>query len=331
VRGVEGIAERVDRVAAETGFSGVVRVDRPGTAVLARAYGLAERRHAVPMTVDTRLQIASGGKGFTAAAVLSLVEDGTLALETTARSVLRDDLPLIADDVTVEHLLAHRSGIGDYLDEDSGDGLLPVSGHLLADTVDFLPILDGIPTAFPAGERFAYNNGGYVVLALIAERVARTPYHDLVRRRVLDPAGMARTGFLRSDELPGDAAEHYVEVDGDLRSNVFHLPVRGNGDGGVYSTAADLRRFWTALFDGRIARRDTVAAMVRPRSDAGAGRRYGLGFWVDDTGVTLNGADWGVSFLSTHDPESGRTYTVLANTRDGAWPVVAALDAAFAK
>jgi CubicO group peptidase (beta-lactamase class C family) len=329
---MDALAELVDRVATETGFSGVVRVDRRDADVLARAYGLADRRHGIAMTVDTRLQLASGGKGFTALAVMSLVEDGTLTLDTTARSVLKEDLPLIADDVTVGHLLAHRSGIGDYLDETAGldvsDYAMPVPVHRLDRTEDFLAVLDGFPTAFPADERFAYCNGGYVVLALVAERVAGIPYHDLVRRRVTAPAGLADTDFLRADDLPARAALHYVEVGGVERTNVFHLPVRGNGDGGIYSTAADLRRFWTALFDGRVVRPDTVAAMVRPRSDAG-GRRYGLGFWLDDTGVTLNGSDAGVSFLSTHDPVSARTYTVLANTTEGAWPLVQALDDAL--
>ena len=119
---------------------------------------------------------------------MSLVEDGTVALTTTARSVLGDNLPLIADDVTIEHLLAHRSGIGDYLDaeavEDMTDCLMPVSVHELATTEEYLAVLDGHATVFPADERFAYNNGGYVVLALIAERASGEPFHDLVRRRV---------------------------------------------------------------------------------------------------------------------------------------------------
>lgn len=108
----------VERVAEETTFSGVVRVDRDGSTVFAKAYGFAHRGHSVANTIDTQFGIASGLKGLTALTIVSLIEDGVLSLDTTARSVLGEDLPLIADDVTVEHLLAHRSGIGDYLDED---------------------------------------------------------------------------------------------------------------------------------------------------------------------------------------------------------------------
>ena len=141
------LEDLVDDVADTTGFSGVVRVDRAGTTELSRAYGLADRAHGVPNTVETQFAVASGSKTLTALAVMGLVERGILELGTTARSLLGDDLPLIADDVTVEHLLAHRSGIGDYFDEEAGhditDFVLPVSAHQLATTEQFLPVLDG--------------------------------------------------------------------------------------------------------------------------------------------------------------------------------------------
>jgi CubicO group peptidase (beta-lactamase class C family) len=115
------------------------------------------------------------------------------------------------------------------------------------------------PPKFVPGERFSYCNSGYVVLALIAERVSGVPFHELVVERVCEPAGMADTAFLRSDELPRRTALGYLFADG-LRTNVFHLPVRGSGDGGIYSTAADFRSFWTSFFAGRIVPR-TVEQM----------------------------------------------------------------------
>jgi CubicO group peptidase (beta-lactamase class C family) len=193
---------------------------------------------------------------------------------------------LVADDVTIEHLMAHRSGVGDYLDEvdvksDSG---LPVSVHELATTERFLPVLDGHETVSPAGERFAYNNSGYVLLALLAERASGVDFHQLVHTLVCEPAGMVDTAFLRSDELPGSAARGYLSVDG-LRTNVFHLPVLGNGDGGIYSTVADLSAFWHSLLAGRIVSPERVAEMVRPRSVwPEECRRYGLGFHLHATG-----------------------------------------------
>lgn len=333
---MQSLLDAVDQAAERSGFSGVVRVDRSGRTELCSAYGFADRAHEVPNTVETVFAIASGSKSLTALAVMSLVERGTLELGTPARSLLGDDLPLVADDVTIEHLLAHRSGIGDYLDEDAiddiGDYVMPVPVHELATTEQFVPVLDGHETAFPAGERFAYNNAGYVLLALVAERATGVEFHDLVRTLVCEPAGMADTAFLRSDELPGRAALGYLSSNG-LRTNVFHLPVRGNGDGGIYSTAADLSAFWDALFAGRIVSPGSLAEMVRPRSDwPEESRRYGLGFHLPATGegVWLEGYDAGVSFTSLHQPASSTTCTVISNWSDGAWPVVRLLNDRFA-
>ena len=148
---------------------------------------------------------------------------------------------------------------------------MPVPVHALATTEQYLAVLDGHPTKFAPGERFSYSNGGYVVLALIAERASGIPFHDLVRQRVCAPAGMVDTEFLRSDELPGRTALGYAEIDGAWRTNVHHLPVRGSGDGGIYSTVADMSALWRAFFAGRIVPERWVRDMVRPRSDDAAG------------------------------------------------------------
>ncbi|MFJ8961594.1 serine hydrolase domain-containing protein [Lentzea sp. NPDC102401] len=314
----------IDEIAQDTGFSGVVRIDHAGEIEFTKAYGLANRAYGVPNTVDTRFGIASGGKGFTALTVLSLIREGALTLNTTARSLLGDDLPLIADDVTVEHLLTHTSGIGDYLDEEGDwqvDDYAIGAVHALTTTEAFLPLLDGHPAKFKAGERFGYCNGGYVVLALLAERATGQGYHDLVRDRVLRPADLTRTDFLRSDELPADAAVGYLE--GLDRSNVFHLPVLATGDGGIHTTAGDMSKFWRALFAG-----DHAEEVTRPRHDVPEeSLRYGLGFWLHETTdtVILAGYDAGESFKSTHDPHTGTTITVLSNTSPGVWPIARAL------
>jgi CubicO group peptidase (beta-lactamase class C family) len=165
------------------------------------------------------------------------------------------------------------------------------------------------------------------VLALIAERASGVGFHDLVQQRVCDPAGMVDTAFLRSDELPGRAAMGYLEVDGVWRSNVFHIPVRGNGDGGIYTTVADVRLLWLAFFEGRIVPQEWVAEMVRPRSVISDTERYGLGFWRDGSGeaVRLEGCDTGVSFRSWHHPSIGLTHTVIGNNMDCAWTMTKAL------
>ena len=329
---MEQLREALAGRAAEHDFSGVVRVDRSGHTEIAEAYGFAERAFRVPNTLTTRFGLASGCKAFTALTVVALIEEGRLSLSTTARSVLGDSLPEVDDRVTVEHLLAHQSGIGDYIDEEAGfiatDYVLRVPVHELTTTEAYLTALQGFPSSFAPGARFAYNNSGYVVLALVVERVTGTPFHTLVAEKVCSPAEMSHTDFLRSDELPAGVARGYLTADG-LRTNVLHLPVLGSGDGGIYSTVEDVHRFWGALFDGRIVPVPWVREMVRPRSDVPAeSRRYGLGFWLhrDRDVAMLEGSDAGISFLSVHDPSAAATWTVVSNTTDGAWAIAGLLD-----
>ena len=98
--------------------------------------------------------------------------------------MLGDDLPLIDDGVKVEHLLTHHSGIGDYVDEeDPTEYVMPVPVHQLASTEDYLSVLAGHRQVFAPGERFAYNNSAFVVLALIAERVSGVPFERLIQAR----------------------------------------------------------------------------------------------------------------------------------------------------
>ncbi|HUF97746.1 MAG TPA: serine hydrolase domain-containing protein [Ilumatobacter sp.] len=328
---IQALAAELDRIAIETRFSGVTRLDH-GDQTLVAAYGLADRRHQIPNEVTTRFALASGAKSITALLVLSLIEDGILEFDTTARSLLRDDLPLIDDRVTIEQLLAHRSGIGDYLDEEvlgQNDYAMPVPVHQLADTEDYLSVLGGCPQSFEPGTSFVYNNGGYVVLAILAARAAGVGYHQLARARVLDPAGMSGSEFIRSDDVPADAATGYVHAEGG-QTNTLHMPVRGLGDGGVYSTADDISRFWDALISGRIVSPHMVARALQPQPTTEK-YSYGFGFWLRDGGTAqMEGSDVGVSFRSSHNPVTERTVTIVGNTGDGAWPLVThAADAWF--
>jgi CubicO group peptidase (beta-lactamase class C family) len=322
----------VDTAARSTGFSGVVCVDRGGSVISAAAYGLADRRCGMPVELSTRFGLASGTKLFTALTVMSLIESGELRLDTPVRGPLGADLPLIDDDVTIEQLLSHRSGIGDYLDESLVDDIrdfeLPVAAHRLGSTEQYVPMLDGHPPVGAPGADFAYNNSGYVVLALIAERTARQPFDMLVRERVCVPAGLEETGFLRSDELPPSAAVGYLDTEG-LRTNVFHLPVLGSGDGGIYSTVADISRLWREFVSGRVVSAELVGQMLTPRRASGPDvLEYGLGVWLhrDDDVLEIHGYDAGVSFFSLHHPASATTCTAISNTGDATAALEALLE-----
>jgi CubicO group peptidase (beta-lactamase class C family) len=213
----------------------------------------------------------------------------------------------------------------------NADGVLFEQGYGFADRAHEVRCTWTICRRWTASRRssppvrgFGYCNSGYVVLALIAERVAGRGYHELVHDWVLKPAGMTRTRFLRSDRLPGDAAIGYLA---DGRTNVFALPVRGNGDGGIYTTLADMRRFWAALFAGRIVAPEWVDQMTSPQSADPPAHRYdyGFGFWLDGPAVVLDGGDHGVSFRSVFDRSSGTCWTVIANLETPIIPLVSRL------
>lgn len=333
-------AELLDAAAAKRSFHGVVSVDVGDDRVLERCYGFAHRALQVPHTPSTRFAMASGSKSFTALAIMHQIQAGAIGLDDAARRYLGDDLPLIGDDVTIEHLLTHTSGIGDYLDEDGdwdpADYVLALPVHLLLSAESFLPMLAGHAAKHAPGAEFTYCNGGYMVLAVILERITGRIFQDVVDETVLQPAGMRETAYLRSDELPGDVALGYLFPEGD-RSNVLHLPIRGNGDGGAYTSAADMHVFWRALHADAIVPAPVVAEMTRPRVEVDdENLRCGAGFWVhpDDPAVVMDGGDAGVNFRSTHDPRTCTTVTVMSNCTYGsgavmeyiqdAWPAITA-------
>lgn len=335
------LAERIDAIVEASELSGAVQVDVDDATIVRRGIGMAHRHLGLANTPDTLFGVASVTKGFTALTVMSLVESGELTLDTTARSILGDDLPLIDDGVTIRHLLGHRSGIGDYIDEDAIDAddsiaedayLMPGSVHELDTSESYLAVLDGHATKSAPGDRFSYNNSGYVVLAILAERASGAAFHDLVTQRVCQPAGLTDTAFLRSDRLPGRAAVGYLwdvgahpdDLELDLRTNVFHLPLRGSGDGGIYTTTGDLHLFWEAVAAGRVVSQASLDDMWSPHSvNPSDGMHYGLGFWMEErtNTVLLIGFDAGVTCITVRDLDGRFDHTVVANTGRGAWPI----------
>lgn len=245
----------INRLAVEHSFSGVIGIERKGE-LRTCAYGLADRAHDVANTVEHSFGIASGTKTLTALGVLSAVANGSIELDLPIRELLGDELPLVDNRVTVRNLLNHRSGIGDYFDENADpeqlDYAIRVPVHSLDGLAGYMNALDGYQQKFVPDTDFSYCNSGYVLLAVALERATGKPYSEVIAERVTGPAGMTRTEFLRMDTLPGDAAVGYLLAEG-LRTNVLHLPVVGFGDGGAFTTVEDVHRLWSALVDGRLA------------------------------------------------------------------------------
>lgn len=325
-----GLRARMD----EKDFSGVVRIREGDGEPLELSRGLRDRAEGLPVDAGTRFGLASGTKTFTAAAVLLLVERGLLALDESPARYLEGG-PRIHPALTVRSLLNHTSGVFDYYDEElveDFDGFkVALPWYELEKAVDYLPLMRDRPWKFEPGERFSYSNGGYILLAVLVERLAGRDFQDFVRDEVLQPLGMDDSGFFRADELPRNTARGYL--DGCDRTNLFVLPVRGCGDGGMYSTAADVETFWRGLEKGKLFGRTLVDEMLAVQARAGGEApelAYGLGVWIwDAPGARvdfMSGQDAGVSFVSKFDGRRGRIATVLSNSGGGAFAIGDYLD-----
>lgn len=319
-------------------FSGVVYASVRGEELVV-VRGLARRETDTPIQRSTRFGIASGTKGFTAVAVLRLVDSGTLNLDSRVGELLPGMFPRFANDVTVHHLLTHTSGIPDYCDEEAGCDFealwadKPV--YAMRSPADFMPLFADLPMKFEPGERFSYSNSGYIVLGLIIETLHRKSYIECIHDLVFEPADMNASGFFASDALPPDTATGYIEnPDKTYRSNVFAIPILGGPDGGAFTCSDDLVKFWKALFDGTLLSDRIIARMKATQTGPTSEDQmeYSLGFWrtnawADNTWFALIGSDPGVSFASGYEPNSHDLFVVMSNTDDGAWTALKQLKA----
>ena len=188
-----GLAAAVDsfldrRIAADA-FSGVVLVANRGATVYQRAAGVADREAGSPITVDTRLELASVTKLFTRIAILQLAQTGKLSLDDTVGKFLpKYPNPVVRHNVTVDMLLRHRSGVGSFWNE-----RFMARPADVRSVNDYLELFQDDSLLFEPGTSEAYSNGGYVLLGAIIERVSGQSYHDYLQNHVFRPAGMTRT------------------------------------------------------------------------------------------------------------------------------------------
>lgn len=320
-------------------FSGVVRIEQSGEALLERGYGLANRAWGIPCSPEHRFDTASITKLFTAVAVLQQVEAGAFSLDTSTTGYLGLEGTRIDPAVTPYHLLTHTSGIGDDADEDDGVPYETVfaerPNYSVEDTVDFLPQCAYNEPKFAPGEGTRYCNCSYVLLGLMVERASGMPYRDYVPRHVFAPAGMDRSGFFRMDRIEPDVAEGgdpVTDADGAVigwRRAIYSYPPVGSPDGGAHVTARDLTAFHQALRGGRLLGEELTAAILQPKEDnrelpTGSHRMgYGLEFEVGADGEVARywkeGMNVGVSGVLSHWPRLDVTLAILSNRQNGAW------------
>jgi len=332
------IEDAVARGSAERPFSGVVLVALGGETLHARGHGHANRAESIPNTIDTRFGMASGCKTFTAVAVCRLVEEGLLDFDTRLADCLDVKFPNFDPGVTIHHLLTHTSGVPDYFDEEVMEDFevlwkeRPV--YTIRSPRDLLPIFREGAMKFTPGERFSYSNAGYILLGLVIEEKTGASFSATIEEHVLARAGMPDSGYFAMDALPSRTALGYIDGEsGSWRTNVFSIPAAGMPDGGAFTTAPDMAKFWRALGANELLSPSVTERMLSPHVRAethGDDVLYGHGVWLKKSGDTVTrivvlGEDPGVSFVSCLFPERELQVTVIGNTAEGAWPVYRAI------
>jgi CubicO group peptidase (beta-lactamase class C family) len=317
------LIELVRQKTDEISFSGVVGFRSDGQSHQ-EAFGYRDRANKIENTTETRFGLASGTKGFTALGIATLISEGKLELDTTAHLILGTKIKNLHPDITIRQLLAHTSGIGDYYDEDEigekDDFILSIPVQDLVSPLDYIPLLEEKKQKFQPGTDSSYSNSGYIALAIVIEVIASIPYQEFVEKMVFAKANMEQSGFFRSDCLPDNTALGYVSKDDPLRTNIFNLPVLGGGDGGAYSTLADMSRFWECLKSFQTLPESTLESFLKAQNTVDDGW-YGYGFWIDRKRdyIQLVGHDAGVSFYSSTSRTSEDGFTIISNTSSGAW------------
>jgi CubicO group peptidase (beta-lactamase class C family) len=223
----------------------VVSVFRGGRTVFSKAYGMANLTYGIPFEVDTRSNIGSTSKQFTAFAIMLLAERGELSLADDVREHI-PELPDLGETVTIRHLLTHTTGYREVLN------LISMTGRRLdhGDFIDRSEVIDVVlqqPSLQNApGAEWNYNNTAFALAAAIVERISEQTFPEFMEENVFGPLGMTRTLVRPSPEhIVEGMAEGYTPASGSYR--VIGDLGGAVGAGGIYATVGDLQR-WVENF-----------------------------------------------------------------------------------
>ena len=324
--GIDKLVEKVRSKAEETSFSGAVSIFNDDKPLYEEAFGYADIAEKRCNNINTRFAIASGTKFFTALGIGTLIDRGSLSLNTTVKEIFGKELSYVDSHATIANLLSHTSGIYDYYDEeldiDCEDFFVDIPWFQLETPVDYLPLFEGKLPKFNPGERYSYSNGGYVFLGIILERITGQLYRDYIHEHVFTPAGMNDSGFFSFTQLPENTAWGYKpNKDGTFNTNIYNLPIRGASDGGMYTTVGNIHRVWKSFLGYGILSEKltdnylTLHAVINDRF------RYGFGVYMrkhpDMDMVFFGGGDAGVGFDSRYIWKKNLGFTVVSNITDG--------------
>lgn len=298
-------------------FSGVISIVQRGKNIFQGEYGFADKANEIPNKMDTKFGTASAGKVFVATAILNLIEKKHIKLDSTIGEILKFDLKQIDSGITVRQLLNHTSGIPDYFDESVMDNYeelwINTPNYRIRKSSDLIPLFIDKPMMYSKGERFQYNNTGYVVLGLIIEEITGKAFDVYLQETIFNSCKMTDTGYFELDRLPAKCAFSYIydkEKD-DYRTNIFSIDAKGSGAGGAFTTALDVEKFWMALLSGKLINKESLKMMFSPQVSEGC---YGYGVWLLNGKIpSFQGCDPGVNFITSCDLDKLVMITILCN------------------
>lgn len=315
---IERIHVLLDEQEATDRFSGALLVAHESQPILTAARGYAIQPGILRNQPDTKFNIASVTKMFTAVATLQLVAQGKLELHTPV-ATYRPDLPH-ASQITTHQLLTHTAGFDRYWN----DAYRAVRSDLR--TIDgYIKLFAGSPLEFPPGTRHHYGNSGYVLLGALIERLTGVSYYEHMRSEIFQPLGMEATDFYEMDLPIANCATGYTRenwfgpVDGQLRNNHFMYAVKGSPSEHCFSTVNDLFLFLQQLQAQRLLDPHYTELCMRPHTAAEQpGVHYGYGFHIIDDGrhgrvIGHGGRALGGDTFALMYVDLGYTVIVLSN------------------
>ncbi|WP_067151836.1 serine hydrolase domain-containing protein [Pseudotamlana agarivorans] len=253
--------QKLDKIAhrlyAEGKIHGGILIAEGENVIYQNAFGMADRNLEIPNTTKTRFVINSMGKMFTAILTLQLVEEDSIALDDPISKHLSWFKHPEADDITIHHLLSHRSGLKGYFDEQ-------IKGN-----IDFFipqrEVLDKIAQLelnFDPGQGFDYSNTGYLLLGEIIMKYRNADYYNVQKNRIFTPIGM--TSSYNSTSIYGPGSPVYYLQDGSPATPFPHSNYRG--DGGTKSTLQDLHIFMVAVGSDKLLKKESWDLMFQKYS-----------------------------------------------------------------
>lgn len=342
---VDDLSTYLKQLAAKDGFSGSVLLAKGDKILFKGAYGHANHAFNAPNTVDTKFNLGSMGKMFTGVAILQLVEQGKLSLDSKLIEVVPDYPDQdIARKITIHQLLTHTSGLGNMFNQKFED----TPRHRLDTIAAHLPLFVGEPLQFEPGTRFSYSNAGFIVLGLVIERVSGETYYDYVREHIFEPTGMINTdNYHPHDDVP-NLALGYTRMMGPgttlprpsadgkpapriTNSDFMH---RGASSGNGFSTVEDLLRFSLALQGYKLLNEANTELMMSGKvaMDRGGGK-YGYAMIeAIVNGVRIVGHSGGAPGINSKLDmyrDLGYTVAVMSNYDGGTRPVIDRLQRAL--